>query len=183
MEKKALLLVDVQNAFYDSTWGERNNPDAEENISRLVKTWRKKDWPVIYIQHVSDNPSSLFYSKGTGVEIKDMVKPLENEKIIKKKVNSSFIGTDLERYLRTNGLSTVVITGLTTPHCVSTTTRMSGNLGFDTYLISDAVAAFGITDHTNTYYDAETIHTHSLAALHDEFAVILSTEQLLNDIY
>lgn len=182
MEEKALLLVDVQEAFNDSAWGERNNPAAEENISRLVKTWREKRWPVIYIQHVSDNPASLFYRKGTGVEIKDIVKPQKNEKIFKKKVNSSFIGTDLERYLRTNSLSTVVITGLTTPHCVSTTTRMSGNLGFDTFLISDAVAAFGITDHTNTYYDAETIHTHSLTALHDEFAIILTTDQLLNDI-
>lgn len=183
MEKKALLIVDVQKAFEDKKWGERNNLHAEENINALLKTWREKNWPVIFIKHTSNNPSSLFYRKKESSDIKDIVKPTENEKVILKKVNSGFIGTDLESYLRTNHISTVVITGLTTPHCVSTTTRMSGNLGFHTYLISDATAAFGMTDHHNTYYHAETIHDLSLATLHDEFATILSTEQWLTEMH
>lgn len=57
-----------------------------------------------------------------------------------------FIGTHLEEYLKQHTIGNVVITGLTTPHCVSTTSRMSGNLGFNTYLISDSTAAFGLTD-------------------------------------
>ena len=84
------------------------------------------------------------------------------EVIITKKVNSCFIGTNLEKLLKVNEISTVVITGLTTPHCVSTTTRMSGNLGFDTYLISDATASFGMKDQNDIYYDAATIHNISL---------------------
>lgn len=71
---------------------------------------------------------------------------------------------------------------MTTPHCVSTTARMSGNLGFNTYLISDATSAFGMTDHNDNYYDAETLHNTSLATLHDEFATILTTEQLVINI-
>ncbi len=109
-----------------------------------------------------------------------MVEPTDEELIITKKVNSSFIGTNLEDYLKENGITTVVITGLTTPHCVSTTTRMSGNLGFATYLISDATAAFGMKDHNDTYYNPATIHNISLATLHNEFATILTTEQLIN---
>ena len=93
----------------------------------------------------------------------------------------TLIGTNLEELLKTKEVSTVVITGLTTPHCVSTTTRMSGNLGFNTYLISDATAAFGLKDQNDKYIDAEVIHNISLATLHDEFATILTTEQLIND--
>jgi nicotinamidase-related amidase len=180
-KKKALIMVDVQKAFDDKKWGERNNLNAEENISKILQLWREKGWLVIYIQHTSDNPNSVFYPMNEGFAIKEIVEPIDEEIIITKKVNSSFIGTNLEEYLKVNEISTVVITGLTTPHCVSTTTRMSGNLGFNTYLISDATAAFGLKDQNDRYYDAETIHNISLATLHDEFATILTTEQLIND--
>ena len=180
-KKKALIIVDVQKAFNDKKWGERNNLNAEENISKILKLWREKEWLVIYIQHTSDNPRSVFYPKNEGFAIKDIVEPNDEEVIISKKVNSSFIGTNLEEILKINEIGTVVITGLTTPHCVSTTTRMSGNLGFDTYLISDATAAFGLKDQHGTYYDATTIHNTSLATLHGEFATILTTKQLITD--
>ncbi|MCM3671004.1 cysteine hydrolase [Mesobacillus maritimus] len=181
MDHVALIIVDVQKAFDDKKWGERNNLIAEENISKILHLWREKGWKVIHIRHTSDRPNSVFYPTNSGFAFKEMVQPIDGEVIITKKVNSSFIGTNLQEYLEQNDLKTVVITGLTTPHCVSTTTRMSGNLGFNTYLISDATAAFGLKDHNGTYYDAEMIHNLSLATLHDEFATILTTEQLIND--
>lgn len=161
-------------------WGERNNLNAEENISKILKLFREKECWVIHIQHTSDNPNSVFHPNNKGYQIKEIVSPVKDEINITKKVNSSFIGTNLEEVLEINGISTVVITGLTTPHCVSTTTRMSGNLGFDTYLVSDATAAFGLNDHNNRYIDAESIHNISLATLHEEFAVVLSTDELIN---
>jgi nicotinamidase-related amidase len=179
-ENMALMIIDVQKAFDDKKWGERNNYNAEENISKILTFWREKDWQVIHIQHMSDNPSSVFHPKNEGFAIKELVEPIEKEVIITKKVNSSFIGTDLEEFLKLNHITTLVITGLTTPHCVSTTTRMSGNLGFNTYLISDATAAFGMKDQNDKYYDAETIHNTSLATLNKEFATILTTDQLIN---
>jgi nicotinamidase-related amidase len=181
-ENNALIIIDVQKAFDDKKWGERNNLNAEENIRKILNLWREKEWPIIYIQHTSDNPNSVFYPLSEGFAIKEIVKPADAEVILTKKVNSSFIGTNLEGYLKENRISTVVITGLTTPHCISTTTRMSGNLGFDTYLISDATAAFGLKDQNDNYYDAETIHNISLATLNDEFATILTTNQLWNHI-
>ncbi|WP_226528752.1 cysteine hydrolase family protein [Metabacillus niabensis] len=180
-KKKALILIDVQKAFDDKKWGERNNLNAEVNISKILQLWREKGWLVIYIQHMSDNPNSVFHSMNEGFAIKDIVEPIKDEVMITKKVNSSFIGTNLEEQLKENEISTVIITGLTTPHCVSTTARMSGNLGFSTYLISDATAAFGLKDQNDRFYDAETIHNISLATLHDEFATILTTEQLIKD--
>src|SRR3954466_7251476 len=180
-KEKALIIVDLQKAFDDKKWGERNNLHAEENISKILQLWREKGWLVIHIQHTSDNPNSVFHPMNESFAIKEIVEPIDEEVIFTKKVNSSFIGTNLEEHLIVNEISTVVITGLTTPHCVSTTTRMSGNLGFNTYLISDATAAFGLKDQNDRYYDAETIHNISLATLHDEFATILTTERLIND--
>ncbi|KMY48763.1 cysteine hydrolase family protein [Peribacillus loiseleuriae] len=180
--KKALIIIDVRNAFDDQKWGERNNPNAEENISKLLKLWRNKGWQVIHIQHLSDSLHSLFHPKSDGFIIKELVKPLEDEVVLTKKVNSAFIGTNLEEFLRSSEIGTVVITGLTTPHCVSTTTRVSGNLRFHTHILSDATAAFGLKDQNDQYYDAETIHAISLATLHEEFATVLTTEQLINKL-
>lgn len=179
--KKALVIVDVQKAFNDEKWGKRNNIQAEENISRILNFWREQGWLVVHIQHCSDSPQSIFHPTKKTFTIKEQAQPRENEVIFQKKVNSSFIGTDLENYLRNRAVSEVIIVGLTTPHCVSTTTRMSGNLGFNTYLVSDATAAFGLHDQNGTYYDAETIHNISLATLHDEFATVLTTDQLLSN--
>ncbi|PFG12177.1 cysteine hydrolase family protein [Bacillus sp. es.036] len=176
---RALLIVDVQKAFEDEKWGERNNLQAEVNIRKLLGAWRANGDRVIYIQHRSDDPASVFYHGQKGYEIKNIVKPEAEDCIFTKKVNSAFIGTTLENYLHENNLSEVVITGLTTPHCVSTTTRMSGNLGFNTYLISDATAAYGLTDENGRYHDPELVHMLTLATLHEEFATVLTTEELL----
>ena len=166
-------------AFNHEKWGTRNNLEAEQNMESLLKIWRNKKYPVIHIQHLSDNIHSIMHPNNEGSEFKDIVKPIEGEVVIQKKVNSAFIGTNLEEYLHTNGIGKVVIVGLTTPHCVSTTTRVSGNLGFDTYLISDATAAFGMKGPNDIYYSAEEIHAISLATLHEEFATILTTKEMM----
>ena len=99
-KKKALIIVDAQKAFDDKKLGERNNLNAEENISKILQLWREKGWLVIHIQHTSDNPNSLFYPKNEGFAIKEIVEPIDEEVIITKKVNSSFIGTNLGEFLK-----------------------------------------------------------------------------------
>jgi nicotinamidase-related amidase len=99
-----------------------------------------------------------------------------------KNVNSAFIGTGLEIHLKRNQIKSVVITGLSTQHCVSTTARMSGNLGYNTYLVSDAIAAFGITDHTGVYYSPDSIQQHEIAMLQKEFATILTTNEIIKQL-
>lgn len=178
----ALIIIDVQKAFEDEKWGPRNNLHAEDNINLLLKTWRKREYPIIHIQHLSDNDQSIFHPSKQSSAFKDSVVPVKDETIFKKKVNSAFIGTRLEEHLKENNIRKVVIVGLTTPHCVSTTTRMSGNLGFETYLVSDATAAFAIKGADNTYYSAEQIHNVSLATLDNEFAKVLTTEEVIQKL-
>lgn len=178
-ENAVLLIIDVQKGFDEPVWGQRNNPQAEENIARLLEVWRRTGRPVFHVQHLSLSPASPLRAEYRGSEIKDIVKPHAGEQIIQKHVNSAFIGTHLEQKLRERGTDTLVIVGLTTPHCVSTTTRMAGNLGFVTYIVSDATAAFGLVGHDGRQYTAEEIHAVSLATLDKEFATMIGTEAVL----
>ncbi|WEG73966.1 cysteine hydrolase family protein [Vagococcus intermedius] len=182
MGNHALLIIDVQKAFNDKSFGNRNNLNAERNMETILNKARQKNWPIIHIQHVSDDSTSLFYNKGNTVLFKKETTPLPDEPIFQKKVNNAFIGTELEVYLQAKKITSLVIIGLTTPHCVSTATRMSGNLGYNTCLISDATAAFDLYDEKNNLIDAHIIHNISLATLHNEFANVLTTNELLNDM-
>jgi nicotinamidase-related amidase len=171
----ALLVIDVQKFFDDPSLGKRNNLNAEENMAELLHRWRETNRPVIFIQHIS-NPSLPHYP---GREIKEIVAPLSDEPVIVKSVNSAFIGTNLEEHLRENGISDLVIVGLTTDHCVSTTTRMAKNLGFNPYFVSDATATFERVGFDGKRYSAEEIHRINLVSLHEEFATIVDTPTVL----
>ncbi len=178
-KKTALLIIDVQQGFDDPFWGSRNNPQAEENIARLLSAWRRAGRPVFHVQHMSSEPNSPLRPGQPGNTIKNAVKPAPGEPLFQKQVNSAFIGTDLEDRLRAEGIHGLVIVGLTTNHCVSTTARMAGNLGFQTAVVADATAAFDRRGHDGVIYPAEEVHAVSLANLHEEFAAIVSTAELL----
>ena len=177
----ALILIDVQQGFDDlDYWGPRNNPGAEANAARLLRSWRESARPVFHVQHLSTTPTSPLRPGQPGCEIKNEVQPRSDEPVIGKNVNSAFIGTDLEARLRAMSIDTVVIAGLTTAHCVSTTTRMAGNLGFKVLLAADACATNAQTGHDGKTYDAETVHALALASLHGEFAEVADTSAILD---
>lgn len=177
----ALLVVDIQKGFDDTAYwgGNRNNPMAEENAKKILEVFRAQQLPVFIIQHCSEDPQSLLHESSAGNALKDDFIPLENEYLIKKNVNSSFIGTNLKETLDKLSIENTVITGLTTIHCVSTTTRMSGNFGFNTYLIEDACATFDRVGINGEKYSAQEIHNMELACLNNEFATVINTTELI----
>jgi nicotinamidase-related amidase len=183
-DNPALILVDIQKGMdeIDYWGGERNNPQAEDNAAKLLVFWRQHDLPVFHIQHCSANPKSPLVEGKPGNEIKDIVKPDNGEPVIKKNVNSAFIGTDLKQQLDDNGITKLVIAGLTTDHCVSTTTRMAGNFGYNTFLVSDATATFNKTGVDGRNFSAELIHDTALASLNNEFATVIKTDDLLDEL-
>ena len=184
VDNAALILVDVQQGFSETEYfgGNRNNPDAESNMKKILDVWRSQNRPIFHIKHNSTELNSPLRPNQIGNEIQVDVAPQGDEPLIGKTVNSAFIGTDLEQRLHDAGINQVVIVGLTTNHCVSTTTRMAGNLGFDTILIADATATFDRLGFDGTLYPAQLIHDTAIANLHEEFATILNTERLLQSV-
>ena len=177
-----LLLIDVQQAFNDAAWGERNNPDAEKKIASLLAAWRERSMPVFHVHHINPKSTSLFNPASVGSVVKEEARPLPGEPVFVKSVNSAFIGTDLEAQLRANRITTLVIVGITTDHCVSTTARMAGNLGFSTYVVSDATATFERIGPGGRHWSAEIMHDTALASLHEEFATIVSEAEVLENL-
>lgn len=177
-----LLPIDIQQAFNNPSWGERNNPDAERRAAELLAAWREKKLPIIHVQHVNPRAGSLFNPGTIGARPKPEAEPLEGEPVITKDVNSAFIGTDLEKRLREQGITTIVTFGLTTDHCVSTTTRMGGNLGFNVFVVEDASATHERTSPSGKHYTAQEMHDTALASLSGEFATVVSTADVLGAI-
>ena len=175
----ALLLIDVQRGFDEPHWGARNNPQAEQRIAELLAAWRKASWPVIHVQHMSTEPDSPLRPDRAGNAFKPEAMPRPGEPVFQKSVNSAFIGTRLESYLREGKISRLVVAGLTTDHCVSTTVRMAGNLGFDVILVDDATATNDRSGPDGVVYPAEQVHRLALASLHGEFARVRSTADVL----
>jgi nicotinamidase-related amidase len=175
----ALLLVDVQQGLDDPRWGARNNPNAEQRIADLLAAWRATGRPVIHVQHLSLRPHSPLREDSPGHAFKVEALPMGDEPVFRKHVNSAFIGTELETHLRANGIEALVVVGITTDHCVSSTARMAGNLGFAVTVVEDATATFERDGPDGAHYSADLIHRVTLASLHGEFATVRSSQDIL----
>ena len=177
----ALIVVDVQRAFdeWEAAGKRRNNPEAVARIADLLSAFRDRGAPVFHIRHQGTRPNSSFLPGATGYPVKDEAREIAGEPVIVKRVNSAFIGTDLEARLRAAGIRTLVICGATTNHCVETTTRMAGNLGFDARLVRDATWTFDRIGPDGDAHSAEDIHAMTLANLNGEFArIVLAAEAI-----
>ena len=178
--KPILICVDLQLGFLDEdSWGgNRNNKDAEKICAKIISTWRACNEKIIHVRHSSNDTKSKLHPDTEGFKFNPLCAPINCETVLTKSVNSCFIGTELKKILDDMNCSTVVIIGLTTDHCISTTTRMAGNYGYNTYLISDATATFNKVGQNGEIFNSELIHNTALASLKDEFATILSSIEL-----
>lgn len=180
MHKTALILIDWQQGFDDlAYWGERNNPDAETNGAKLLAHWRAQGWPVFHAKHDSTEPQSRLHPDHPGNAFKPGFKPRDGEPVYGKNVNSALIGTELEADLRAQGISKLVLCGITTDHCVNTTTRMAANLGFEAIIATDACATFDRSLPDGRIFPATLVHDVALASLNGEFAAVKTVDDII----
>ena len=179
-ECTALLMIDWQRGFVELAERlERNNPQAEENAARLLAHWRARGWPVVHVRHDSREADSPLRKERPGFAFRDFARPANGEPVFVKHAHSAFIGTGLEAFLRERGIARLVISGVRTDHCVSTTARMAHDLGFDVLVAGDTCHAFACETPDGRIIDADMVHEVNLASLHGEFGWVVDTAGLL----
>jgi nicotinamidase-related amidase len=178
----ALVIIDVQNAIDDPRWaehGERNNPDAERQIARLLAVWRERKLPIYHVRHDSRDPDSTYRPGQPGNLFKPEAQPLDGEIVIPKQTTNAFIGTGLEQRLRAAGHTSLVVAGVITNNSVEATVRMAGDLGFETCLVEDASFTFARPDWRGRLRSAGEVHAMSLANLTGEYCQVLTADEAI----
>lgn len=178
--KKALIIIDVQNDYFENGALPLVNPiPASENTKKILEHFRKENDTIVHVQHVSGEGIPFFVPGTPGVEIHENVKPLEGEKVVTKAFPNSFRGTDLLEYLQSNEITNVVITGMMTHMCVDAGTRAAFDFGFECTVVSDACATMDLEIKGDKVKAAD-VQTAFLAALEFFYAKIVTTEEYLS---
>lgn len=77
-----------------------------------------------------------------GHDIVDELAPLPGEVVLDKPGKGAFYGTDLQQILEDDGITQLVVTGVTTEVCVHTTTREANDRGYECLVVSDCVGSY-----------------------------------------
>ena len=182
MSKQALIVIDIQNEYFENGALPLVNPEAASLKARKVLDhFRAHNLPIAHIQHVSADPEALpIFVEGTsGVEIHENVKPVNGEKIFQKYYPNSFRETGLLDYLKENDVTEVVITGMMTHMCVDATTRAAFDYGYKCTVLGDTCASRDLEINGKTV-KADDVHYAFLAALAFFYAEIKSAEDFLS---
>lgn len=177
----ALIVVDVQKGFDDrAVWGERNNPECEANVGRLIAAWRDHDWPIVFVRHDSQTPGSPLAAASPGNAFKDVVTG-EPDLLVSKSVHSAFHGTpDLADWLHGHGITGIAICGIQTNMCCETTARVGSDLGFEMIFVIDATHTFDLVGPNHQVYRAREIARYTALTLDADFGRVVSTAELLD---
>lgn len=178
--KKALLIVDIQNDYFENgAWELVGSAEASLQARKVLEYFRKEDLSIIHIQHFSVGEGAPFFKPNTtGVEIHANVQPLEGEKVIAKNYPNSFKETELVDYLKANAITELIITGMMTHMCIDATTRAAKDLGFTCTVLADACASRDLEFNGKTVPALE-VHTAFLSALAFAYAEVISTDEYI----
>lgn len=77
-----------------------------------------------------------------GHDIIDELKPIEGETVIDKPGKGAFYATELSDILASAGITTLLVTGVTTEVCVHTTVREANDRGYECLVVTDCVGSY-----------------------------------------
>ncbi len=165
----ALLIVDFVMAYLDHASPlYANVEDALESNIRLLAVARAAKIPVIFTNVVYEAEGAdggLFYKKIPALRVfvkgsplgafPPSLEPMDGEHIISKQFASAFFGTSLAEVLTTEGIDTLLITGLSTSGCVRATALDALQSGFAPFVVRDACGDRHSAPHEANLFDLQ----------------------------
>jgi nicotinamidase/pyrazinamidase len=150
--KPAIIVVDM---LKDNLKESPRNPYLQEgkaiipNLQRLLGKGRRRGFPIVFAcdsflegDFIFKGRMKVHSLRGTqGAEVVDDLKPEPKDIILPKRRFSAFFKTDLDQTLRTLGVDTIVVTGITTEVCVLMTVMDGLSHDFSVILLEDCSAS------------------------------------------
>ena len=165
--KTALLVIDIQNTYLEvpedngeaKRWQpffERMNGTVIPNTADLIEWAREKGIEVMFARiacQTKDGRDRSLSQKKPGFnylllpkdrddsQIVDALSPKGDEIVVTKTTDSALTGTNLRLMLHNLGITDVIVVGIFTDQCVSSTVRSLCDESFSVVVVHDACAA------------------------------------------
>jgi biuret amidohydrolase len=192
-EKAALLIIDIQNTYItptddpveNSRWQpfyDRMNHQVIPSTAKLIEDARQRGVEVIFARIAclkEDGRDRSLSQKKPGFnyllmpmtsaesQIVPELQPQGDEIVVTKTTDSALTGTNLRLILSNMGIQHVVIAGIFTDQCVSSTVRSLADESFNVIVVEDCCAA--ATDE---------LHRHELEIINMIYCHVVSSEEL-----
>ncbi len=173
MDKKALIIIDVQKAIMDEK--PHNSETLIHTIQDLANACREKGIEVIYVRH--DGVTGELAPGSEGFEIYSEIKPHEGERIFNKRYNSAFKNTPLKEYLLHNSINTLILAGLQTEFCIDASIKSAFDLDFQIIL-----PISGISTIDRETMGAQAINDFYYDIWNNRFAKVKSTFDIIKEL-
>ncbi len=171
-DKTALLVIDMQHYFDDIASA------IQHNIQSIIQACRQAGAKIAFTRHGHLDPvrdggmlakwwGDLIIYGTDEWELIEVLCPTADELIIDKMRYSAFLDTNLDQWLKQNGIENLIITGVLTNCCCETTAREAFVRDYRVFFVADATAT--VTDE---------LHLASLKNLAFGFAHIVGTAEL-----
>jgi|SRR5579859_5973481 len=188
-ERTALINVDLQRCFVE---GAPDGLAVVAAVNRLAAACREAGITVIHTRHVlrpdgsnmgvlgeipkirdgllNEGAESAAFHRGLVLDPRDIT--------VDKPRFGAFYGTDLELILRSRGIDTVIISGISTPVCCDTTAREANARDFRVLFVIDGTATSGVTSRQ----DAAKFQKATVDVLDGLFAQVTRIDEVLQAI-
>jgi nicotinamidase-related amidase len=178
--KTALLIVDMQMMMQHRIDEGRDhvNPDASAKVAMLAASFRKAEQPVLHVRHRDDSAGSPLHPDAAGYQPMPCAVELDEEPVFVKTTSSAFASTNIEEWLRKEGITDITVTGAVASFCVHSAVRSGADRGFKMRVVRDAVIDF---DLPTAKLSAQTIFDVTMTLLEADFAKIVDASSVCEE--